>query len=66
MKGTNKVVTAFGGIGVFLTTIGGTGVAAIPEWRAAFVLCGIIGGGLTAMAFYFAKGKDVPGGTVQQ
>jgi len=62
MNGTNKIVTIIGGIGVFLTTIGTAGATTLPEsYKIYSILCTIIGGGLTAMAFYFAKGKDVTG-----
>jgi len=62
MTGTNKTVTVIGGIGVFLTTIGTAGATNLPEsYKIYSILCTIIGGGLTAMAFYLAKGKDVTG-----
>lgn len=61
MNGTNKSVTWIGGIGVFLTTCGTAGIASLPEYKVIFILSTIIGGGLTAMAFYLTKGKDVTG-----
>lgn len=62
MEGTNRAVTVFGGAGVFLTSIGTAGIASLPEsYKVPSLLCTIIGGGMTALAFWLTKGKDAVG-----
>ena len=62
MNGTNKTVTVIGGIGVFLTTIGTAGATNLPDpYKTYSLICTILGGGLTAMTFYLAKGQHVTG-----
>jgi len=63
MKGTNDLVTWIGGVGTLLTTIGATGIGVLPEYKTYCLICTVLGGGLTAMAFYLAKGKDSTGTT---